>query len=190
MSRVRPIKYRHRLMVAAGLAYLVAGPSLIIIFFAAFPELLSSHLLVILSSLMLMIDGVALILFSTADVDLVIRKAESEGFLKVLPEEEVGLRQMSRLHNMLIFAAITIYAILSSLFTYQFEPSIAQILPNRAAFLVYTLFVYALPLTLIPESISLYTHAKYRSLKPILDAAEAGFYKDIYYGAHDREKEK
>lgn len=181
-----PLRYKHRLMVVAGLAYMITGPLLMVVFFTILSGWFSHHVLMLAPSLLLMINGFLLIGFSTLGVDWVIETVENDAHLVVTDEEESRLRRMSRLHNTLLFAAMTVNAVVSFLITVLVEPTIMAVWSDRLLVILYCLLVYGVPLFVIPISILLFTMRKFRDLRPILNAAMREFLKKIGAGYYER----
>jgi hypothetical protein len=173
-------------MVVAGLAYMITGPLLMVVFFTILSGWFSHHVLMLAPSLLLMIDGFLLIGFSTLGVDWVIETVENDAHLVVTDEEESRLRRMSRLHNTLLFAAMTVNAVVSFLITVLVEPTIMAVWSDRLLVILYCLLVYGVPLFVIPISILLFTMRKFRDLRPILNAAMREFLKKIGAGYYER----
>ena len=186
MSHYIPVRYKPRLAVAVSLAYIAVGLLLILVLIAALGEWVSHRLLIVVASSMLMVEGVVLIYASAPKAELVLQEAPTEGCL-VTEADETRVRQMSRTHNMLTFGAITSYAVISFLLSYQLEAATA-ILSNEGMWVLFLMLVYGVPVVIIPAIISLYTDRKYGDIKPILEAAERGFTKQLYHGAIERFK--
>jgi hypothetical protein len=186
-----PLRFRHRLMVGVGLAYMITGPLLIAIFFTILSGWFAQHVLTVAPSLLLVIDGFLLIGFSTLDVDWVIEVVKNDVHLVVTNEEKLRLMQMSRWHNTVLFAAITANAVVSFLITDMVQPAIMGVLSDRVLAFLYTFSVYGIPLVVIPISIFLFTSAKYGDVRPILSAAMQEFLKKVRPGFYEmKEKEK